>query len=69
MKISESTSMSLGVAILLAGVVAAGVRLEGRIDAAQANADDAKADKKILISIDKRLTRIEGKLGVGSRED
>lgn len=79
MKLNERTYMSLGLAAMLAVLLAWGLRLEGQVYAESAKTH-AELDQTVrrqdrqaefilqgtatMQSIDRRLSRIEGKLGI-----
>lgn len=70
--LTEKTYFSLGLVLVLIGVVVWAVRLEAKV-VSHSDLDDRRVEKlekelsdvqRLFYSIDKRLSRIEDKLGV-----
>lgn len=71
-EITEKTALPISLIIVVASVLIWGVRLEGRVDANERVIKDQRDDQtefnRTVKSIDIRLSHIEGKLGLNSRQ-
>lgn len=69
----STISFSIGVLVILVGAVAWLTRLDARMGFSEANATANAAQQvdstRLLQRIDRRLSRIEGKLGVRARDE
>ncbi len=69
----STISFSIGVLVILIGAVAWLTRLDARMGFSEANASANSSQQtentRILRTIDRRLSRIEGKLGVRARDE